>query len=90
MGVRAGADVTTIGGKVVMSMTIGDDELSATSERSVVVIIKCFSRHHLCLTIQSQKGMGIGGVLMQEGKPIAYCSEKSGGAQYSYHVYDKE
>jgi hypothetical protein len=50
MGVRAGTDVAIIGGKVVMSMTIGDDELGATGERSPVVIIKCFSRHHICLS----------------------------------------
>jgi len=35
-------------------------------------------------------GIGIGGVLMQNGKPIAYFSEKLGGAQLNYSVYDKE
>lgn len=35
-------------------------------------------------------GIGIGGVLMQEGKPIAYFSEKLGSAQLNYPVYDKE
>ena len=35
-------------------------------------------------------GIGIGGVLMQEGKPIAYFSEKLNGAQLNYPVYDKE
>jgi hypothetical protein len=35
-------------------------------------------------------GIGIGGVLMQEGKPIAYFSEKLGGAQLNYSVYDKD
>jgi len=35
-------------------------------------------------------GIGIGGVLMQEEKPIAYFSEKLGGAQLNYPVYDKE
>ena len=35
-------------------------------------------------------GIGIGGVLMQEGKPIAYLSEKLGGAQLNYPIYDKE
>ena len=35
-------------------------------------------------------GIGIGGVLMQEGKPIAYFSEKFDGAQLNYPVYDKE
>jgi hypothetical protein len=27
---------------------------------------------------------------MQQGKPIAYFSEKLGGAQLNYSVYDKE
>ena len=35
-------------------------------------------------------GIGIGGVLMQEGRPIAYFSEKLNGAQLNYPVYDKE
>ena len=35
-------------------------------------------------------GIGIGGVLMEEGKPIAYFSEKLGGAQLNYPIYDKE
>ncbi|CAM8877881.1 unnamed protein product [Rhodiola kirilowii] len=35
-------------------------------------------------------GIGIGGVLMQESKPIAYFSEKLSGAKLNYSVYDKE
>jgi hypothetical protein len=35
-------------------------------------------------------GIGIGGVLMQNGQPVAYFSEKLGGAQLNYSVYDKE
>ena len=35
-------------------------------------------------------GIGIGGVLMQDGKPVAYFSEKLGGAQLNYFVYDNE
>jgi hypothetical protein len=35
-------------------------------------------------------GIGIGGVLMQQGKPVAYFSEKLGGAQLNYSMYDKE
>jgi hypothetical protein len=35
-------------------------------------------------------GIGIGGVLIQEGKPIAYFSEKLNGPHLNYSVYDKE
>jgi hypothetical protein len=35
-------------------------------------------------------GIGIGGVLLQEGRPIAYFFEKLCGARLNYPVYDKE
>ncbi|KAK1683976.1 hypothetical protein QYE76_044824 [Lolium multiflorum] len=35
-------------------------------------------------------GIGIGGVLMQEGRPIAYFSEKLSGAKLNYPIYDNE
>ncbi|XP_049406074.1 uncharacterized protein LOC125869661 [Solanum stenotomum] len=35
-------------------------------------------------------GVGIGAVLMQKGKPIAYFSEKLRGAPLQYSAYDKE
>lgn len=35
-------------------------------------------------------GIGIGGVLMQEGKPIAYFSERLSGPTLNYSTYDKE
>ncbi|WVZ75953.1 hypothetical protein U9M48_023965 [Paspalum notatum var. saurae] len=35
-------------------------------------------------------GIGMGGVLWQEGKPVAYFSEKLNGPHLNYSVYDKE
>jgi hypothetical protein len=35
-------------------------------------------------------GIGIRGVLLQEGKPIAYFSEKLSGPSMNYSTYDKE
>ena len=35
-------------------------------------------------------GIGIGCVLMQNGRPIAYHSEKLDGARLNYPIYDKE
>jgi hypothetical protein len=35
-------------------------------------------------------GIGIGDILMQNGQPVAYFSEKFGGAQLNYSVYDNE
>jgi hypothetical protein len=35
-------------------------------------------------------GIGIGGILMQEGHPIACFSEKLSGARLNYPIYDKK
>ena len=35
-------------------------------------------------------GVGIGDVLMQDGKPVAYFSEKLSGPIINYSMYDKE
>jgi hypothetical protein len=34
--------------------------------------------------------IGIGGILLQEGKPMAYFSEKLSGPSLNYSTYDKE
>jgi hypothetical protein len=35
-------------------------------------------------------GIGLGGVLLQDGKPVAYFSEKLSGPVLNYSTYDKE
>ena len=35
-------------------------------------------------------GIGLGGVLLQEGKPVAYFSEKLSDPSLNYSTYDKE
>ena len=35
-------------------------------------------------------GIGLGGVLLQENKPVAYFSEKLSGPSLNYSTYDKE
>ncbi|XP_073138104.1 uncharacterized protein [Henckelia pumila] len=40
--------------------------------------------------VSAQGGVGIGSVLTQGGKPVAYFSEKLSGASLNYPTYDKE
>ncbi|XP_073137140.1 uncharacterized protein [Henckelia pumila] len=53
--------------------------------RFVLITLKA---EHLYVNLK--KCVGIGGVLMQGGKPVAYLSEKLNGAALNYPTYDKE
>jgi hypothetical protein len=44
---------------------------------------------HLSLSVM-RAALGIGGVLIQGGKPIAFFSEKLHGPTLNYSTYDKE
>jgi hypothetical protein len=39
---------------------------------------------------QLECGIGLGAILLQDGKPVAYFSEKLSGASLRYSTYDKE
>jgi hypothetical protein len=45
-----------------------------------------------CLTFRKclNLNIGLGAVLLQEGKPVAYFSEKLSGASLRYSTYDKD
>ena len=49
------------------------------------------SQENACNELERDaSGIGLGGVLLQEGKPITYFSEKLSGPVMNYLTYDKE
>ncbi|KAH9792676.1 hypothetical protein KPL71_004226 [Citrus sinensis] len=52
--------------------------------------VKAIKEWPIPKSVSDVRSIGIGGVLMQEGCPIAYFSEKLSGAALNYPTYDKE
>jgi hypothetical protein len=64
------------------------DELKCLLTSTPLLALPDFSKQ---LEVECDaSGIGIGGVSMQEGHPIAYFSEKLSSARLNYHFYNKE
>ena len=64
------------------------DELKKRLTEAPLLVLPNFSKTFAIECDAS--GLGIGGVLMQNGRPVAYFSEKLDGARLNYPIYDKE
>ena len=64
------------------------DELKKRLTEAPLLVLPDFSK---AFEIECDaSGIGIGGVLMQHGRPAAYFSEKRDRATLNYPIYDKE
>ncbi|XP_073121534.1 uncharacterized protein [Henckelia pumila] len=70
----------------VVLITLHVEHLYANLKKCVF----CTSELVFLVFVVSAQGAGIGGILMQGGKPVAYFSEKLSGASLNYPTYDKE
>ena len=82
-----------------MGLLVSIDDLWKTQEKAFQIIKHKLTNAHLLSLPNFNKtfeiecdasSIGIGAVLMQEGWPIAYFSEKLSGAALNYPTYDKE
>jgi hypothetical protein len=64
------------------------DELKKRLTEAPIIVLPNFAK---TFEIECDaSGLGIGGVLMQDGKLVSYHSEKLDGARLKYPIYDKE